>query len=164
MQAACCTWAWWVIWIYTKIAGNRRTQRIHLRHPSKPIYVDLLGRVLLFEKHPLCTHFLPCFDGSVKPTFFALMIGWIYSMPARYWSKDLSVIIFSRYENNRKTKPKPRKKEDINNGSYSLSMYRWEFEHVHNCSQSWSPISCSWFTLKCKKKLNVRTETIWMQK
>ncbi len=100
---------------FTKIVGNRRMQRytscILQNRPnegckSKTAAIRILPFetsfnralwhcilnmqtywcVLPFEKHPYVCFYLPCFDGSVKPNFFVLMIGWIYSMPARYWS------------------------------------------------------------------------------
>ncbi len=43
---------------------------------------------------------------SVHPTFYDT-IGHLYTMPACYSANHFSVIIFSKYENNRKTTPKP---------------------------------------------------------
>ncbi len=43
---------------------------------------------------------------SVDPAFLHATIGRFYTMPACLWSKYFSVITFSKYENNRKTKPK----------------------------------------------------------
>lgn len=150
MQAACCTWAWWVIWIYTKIAGNRRTQRIHLRHPSKPTYADLLGCPSVWEA-PLMYAFFALLWRFCKANLLCPH-DWLNIFNAcTLLVKRLISHYIQQVWKQQGNKAKTQKKEDINNGSYSLSMYRREFEHVHNCSQSWSPIHGSWFTLKCKK-------------
>ncbi len=40
--------------------------------------------------------------------FSHAVIGWLCPMPACYWSNNVLVISFSKYENNRETKEKPR--------------------------------------------------------
>lgn len=61
---------------------------------------------------------------SVDPAFLHASIGRFYTITACYCSKYFSVITFSKYENNRKIKPKPRnftKFINIQNGTYGHS-------------------------------------------
>ncbi len=55
---------------------------------------------------------------SVDPTCLHATIGWLCTVPACYWSNYFWVI---KYENNRKTKPKPIRFRQIRNPCQDMS-------------------------------------------
>ncbi len=59
-------------------------------------HIDVLSTVLI----PFIHIYSHCFSHAV--------IGWLCTMPACYWSNNVLVISFSKYENNRETKAQPR--------------------------------------------------------